>query len=524
MARLNSNIPVIIVQGDKVVFDPSTAKQQQIPQNNIQRTTERVPWPQQQQYQPPQAKIQREYATVQNNQQMVTITPEEMMALMASYQTMGKELPTTITQPPQIPKNMIPNQQQPQYTTPLNTVGPIKEFEHYYRNGVLYFYWPKAIKNDIIQWLRRIEEAHNSDIALMLAKRLEIEYIPKVDWEVKAMTNKPSTTPQLNNCQVVPQQSNYQTVNPYARKSAVETIIAPPHPAQQLNVERQEFLDQQSYGTSSVVDAVSSQSNVQMERPTTGLFVSKPMTAEEIEAENQKSLDPNAIMGFPGIPAIDTAKFKEYIPRIANMVKQKFDNFPLSSDGERQCLQLSYDIAHFIEDDVKNLMKDDGKGLVVKVTRSVDHMNRDCFIVDVSNYNSPLFQVILMPAQPQLETTPNNPPLQPKTIIMEENDDEKIKTIEELLGISEEQLVKFFENNVRKFDPSSFSDVENTKKALAAFLCSALKTRFSDKITVPRAYKEVLAYINSAINFNDMKAKQQPQQVNTNRNTVAGAL
>ena len=556
MARLNIDIQVVVVQGGKVVYDPrnpnhrnnpsqyptktevkdNTIYEVVYPQNESSNVpqhgyynrsvnqqvapanapTSAVPWPNPV-YTSNQDEDPRRLVVFPEGKKY-TINPLPQEKIMTTqrplYQTQTPNLP-------QIPKTTYqpqPQQEVPQYTTPLNTVGPIKEFEHYYRNGMMYFYWPKNIKNDIIQWLRHVEEEFGEDIALMMAKRLEIEYIPKEIWNKTVPT--PPPTPNLPPKQqlITPQQImnnvplNYPASNLFARKSSVETIIAPPTSPQQLNVEKIDHWAQHGYGSIQIED---NKSPVNLEsHPTTGLFVAQPMSVEQLEAANQPT-DDNSIMGFPGVAAIDTAKFKEYMPRIANMVKQRFDNFPLSEDAERQCLQLSYDISHFIADDIKDLMKDDGKGLVVKVVRSVDNRNQDCFIVTATNYNSPLFEVSITPSiNPSTETNVQN---------STKEEPYQEQSIEELIGISTEDLAKFFADHCLTFKAADYahSPLDFVKKALASHLATELRNVYGTKITVPRAYKEAMAYIEQAVEFKNKKTENSKSDKNNSSSLKA---
>lgn len=570
MSRLNTQVPVMLVRNNQVIYNPKNVQYRaqtapdlpappmqginnqrefytRMPINNMQpnypvqaapsqsvpiQTDMRqhqtshstvVPWPttpstnlyvSPNMQQVPQANVTREYAITDNGQQMITITPEEALALMAEYHAKGQNLPTTITQIPQISNNMMPNQQEPQYATPLNTIGNIKEFEHYFRNGVRYFYWPRNLKNDIIQWLRRIEETHGTDISLMIAKRLEIEYIPKEAWQERS---KPPVNPnpippsqaQINSSPM-PQQLRYpaNTINTLVHHNPVETIIAPPHKPQALNVEDPNYWQRFKYETANNPIESPVQQPVDPNRPTTGLFVMQPKTPEEIEAEEMKKMNSNVLMGYPGTAGVDTARFKEYMPRIKRMVEQRFSDFTLSNDGERQAFQLSHDIGKFIADDVKKIMNDDGKGLVVSAVRTVDHQNKDCYVVQATNYKSPLFQVTLYPHTEQVDQSISQDMQQPT---------QPSQPKEDPLKIPESELISFFERALKKFDSTRYETADMVKKGVIAYLGTALHSAFKDKITVARAINEATAYVKNAVNIEDMQTKksnetQQPAQ------------
>lgn len=436
-----------------------------------------------------------------NGNMLVTMTPEEFIALKAQYSNSG-QLPVTIVAPPEIKDNMMQNKEEPHHSTPIKTIGTVKEFEHYYvsdsnGNSKRLFYYPKDLKNEIITWLKKLEETYGKDIALMFARRLEIEYIPKDEW-ANNTKNRTSSREINNNIRT---SSPYQTINTINRAPQNEIIIAPPTKQSQLQVEdptywdkiRQTFAEDEAK-SEQIITATPD------DRPTTGLYVMKPLSQEEYDAQEQKKRAEEGILGFVGTPAVETVKFNEAMSRIKTMVEQRFDGVPLSADSEKQINQLVNNIRKFIAPDVQHVMNDDGKGLEVFVKRITDHQNKDCFSVEATNYKTPLFVTVIYP---------------------QENSN---KYDDEMTDVTTEELTQFFEKALKKFDPSQFTGLEEVKKALICFLCDASYTMFKDRrLTVPAALKEATAYVNQVVNFTPNKESKNDNNNKTNT-TIADTL
>lgn len=457
--RTPTKINVVLTRGNKVVYDPNAPVQPNLQQINVV--------PAQQQIQQP---------TVQG---YVTITPSQQ---------------TTVT------------------------IDTVKDYEIYNKDGKSFIFYPKPLKNDIIQWLRKIEVNHGTEAAMFIAQHLLIEYIPKAQWDnakkqaepmVQQMT--PPVQQVLPRQPVIAQQSMYQTVNPMVHHSPVETIIAPQTKPPKLKVEDPNHWN----NIRNNISPTNTQTQQVEQRPTTGLEIVKPMTQEEIEAQELKNRGETGMMGFAGVPMIDTMKMKEALPKIKAIVEQKFNGFELNTDPDLQEFQLAQDITRFIAEDIQNLMHNDGKGLLVTAKRTMDNHNNDCFFIRVIDYGSSLFTTVLYPAkkaEPVQQATP--PPAQHQEVIDEDT-----------MNIPEKELIEFFEETVKKFDPSRCANASDAKKTLISFLYTALSNTYKGQITVPRAVKEATAYVNAAVKFNEIKGTVDTSKTTiTRKNTVANAL
>lgn len=495
---INTDIPVRVTKGNKVVFDPKhTIEVVQQPQSRPQQP---IIYPQQQQFQQPQMMQQASIP-----QQQSQMSNDIMNSWSGVRYADLVNIPTMFHIPQQ---RVIPvdNEQPPQQTKQQHHMADSTKFQYYTeytKNNTTYIYYPRNLKNDMIQWLKGIETTYGVEAALFIASRLMIEYISKANWQKKNNTQQQPTPQQLPPQQsYIPQQqpvqqvqptiqtipfpteSTYQTVDIMNKPTPVQTVIAPQTRPTSLKVEDPAHWDEIKKNI--VGNDTPTQQQVETPKenhPTTGLEIMKPMSNEEIEAQEMKMRgSSDNMLGFPGIPMIDNMRFKEFIPRIKAMVDQRFNNFILSNDAETQAFQLSQDIARFIAPDIKNIMNDDGKGLLVTATRTTDTKNKDCYVIKTYNYGTPLFITTIYPEEQQVTTTA-------ETL----TDDEMLIPLDE--------LVNFFESIVNKFDSSKYNDIEVAKNGLITFLRDAVAATYKGKITVPRAHKEATAYVNQAIKF-----------------------
>ena len=290
--RTPINVQVVLTRGNKVVYDPNAQKNPLQPQITIvpsqsqvqAQQPARLPVPQQQSYQtqipwPQQTSIpvQHDTATLTENLNMMnslaqnsgndTQTSNKLLNLHAqqvaqSVQTMPQNQvqQAFANQSLFTSENSLMNpwgqawQQtfapQLQASTPAqqNSIEMAKDYELYERDGKAYIFYPKPLKNDMIQWLRRVEVNYGTEAAIFVASRLLIEYIPKAQWDNKKPEASPAQQSQqrvapIQQAQPAPRivtqsmQPSYQTINMMTRPSPVQTVIAPQTKPTQLKVE-----------------------------------------------------------------------------------------------------------------------------------------------------------------------------------------------------------------------------------------------------------------------------------------------
>ena len=305
-----------------------------------------------------------------------------------------------------------------------------------------YHFYPKDIKNDIIYFLRRVESKHGSDVALELADKLQVKFYTSSEYKEKFKKEKDEWKERnrLNSngfyfktgCEEPESEEKKEGDSEEDKKEESSneykaTIIEDEEkPKTVINkVDHETAMSEANKIISSIPDLLvkpvvigkdkkdddkekSVTSEVDENRQKTGLFPTKPMTAEEIEAADLKRRNENAVMGFPGEPLVDQMKFKEMMPRIQSMVHVKFNNFKtVTNDTTEICEELSMNIKNFIMEDIKSLTND-VEALNVEVTKTVDERNNDCYKVVATNRGSALFDTTIYPISEEYEFNLND--------------------------------------------------------------------------------------------------------------------
>ena len=361
-------------------------------------------------------KVTRKTVKGSNGKKSITITPEEYMSMQKDAEEKGKQTPPVkvITEPPVIRPGMPQNKVEMEHAKPINTIGGVQEGDHYYRNGKKYFAYPKIVKNNIMQWLNRMEKQLGAELATQLADKLEIEYVSRASYEIaKKTVAQPRRVQEDNGSIVIHKPSalnvqNSEVSSSVSHTDAVDMVIAPPTGGYQLQAKAEKWqyrgeakpaVQQQEEKPVEMNQAGDTQVTLQDNKVYT---VVKPMTTEELEAaEAAKAKKADSVMGFPGQALSDNIRFKAKVPELRKMVEESFNNFNLDTvDTERQISHMEKAIRDMIEEDVAAICGTDKGGLGVKVTRTFDHENADCFKLEVTNFNSPVFDTLLYPAAP----------------------------------------------------------------------------------------------------------------------------
>lgn len=541
-------IKVVVAKGNQIIFDPNAPetvlpkptittnpqpKQQQTPQNNMGPTysTPQYVTPQQP-FTPTTLPMDQQilYVVQKNKRKDLEIENVKKDIELRHYQNILNNMnapqpadnnafyPSPFKSPIDFAANMFGASSRPDYNAsyqqppvqqskPEVTVDTAKDYEYYTKDDKKYIFYPKPLKNDIIQFIKKTETNHGIEAAMFIAKHLEIEYIPQAQWnstkksEVAVQKPFPTTPSQAPVSQSPVTPTDSQTIYMVNKPTPVQTVIAPPTTPMQLKVENPTYWAGLKFNIPSTDTVVSNE-----EHPTSGLEILAPMTPEQIEAQDLKNRQEQGVMGYPGIPVVETTRAKEAIPRIKAMVEQRFSNFVLDNDAEQQAFILSQNILKFIEEDMKYIMNDDGKGLVVTARRTVDNHNKDCFNIRVLNYGSFIFSAVLYPKQNVQQNQP--------VINTQLKDD-----------ISVDELTKFFEDTIKKFDSSKYNDIDTIRKGLIEFLYNAAANTFKGKLTVPRAMKEATAYVNQVVNFQVVNSSDSNIAISDNPvNPIANAL
>lgn len=130
------------------------------------------------------------------------------------------------------------------------------------------------------------------------------------------------------------------------------------------------------------------------QQPKEGLFPVKPKTAEEIEAEEAASRQDSVVMGIVGEPLVDTMKLKNAIPNWKNKILETINGFD-ERKHQYPVSSLEQGIRELIADEVAEVTGTSKDGLEITVNATTDAQNYQCYAVKVTNFQSPLFDIVL---------------------------------------------------------------------------------------------------------------------------------
>lgn len=308
-------------------------------------------------------------------------------------------------------------------------------------------FYPRPIKNDIIFFLKKIEQKHGEEVAIDLADKLKIRYNVVGYHSDKVEPSKISNTNESDNDKTNSDDwkervkksasSDFTEIVVPDKKKKREEPVIPKAPIQILNEKssnethetvaeinmncKNEVPKDLENDMNKVLETIKTTKNYNLTpssevtiskdetinktkddknsfvKPTKGLFPSVALTPEEIESLRVNNSNETGVMGFPGEPLVDQMRFKDMIPRIKNLVKIKFDNFNIDGkmDPDEICRKLSKEIKNYILEDIENLMNGDIEKLVVDVTKTVNERNEDCFAVHVENRGTKIFDLTI---------------------------------------------------------------------------------------------------------------------------------
>lgn len=310
-------------------------------------------------------------------------------------------------------------------------------------------FYPRPIKNDIIFFLKKMEQKHGEEVAIDLADKMKIKYnlvgYHSDKPELSKITNiKDSDNDKINSdwrerikkCAssdyteiVVPDKKEksepeFTTEVPVQKLDGVNKNLNKYPSVAEIDMNcRHEIPEDLENDMDKVLETIKTTENYNLNpqsevtiskdevvdkskdnknsfvKPTEGLFPSVALTPEEIESLRVGNTHETGVMGFPGEPLVDQMRFKDMIPRIKNLVKIKFDNFNIEGkmDPDEIGRKLSKEIRNYILEDIENLMNGDVEKLVVDATKTVNERNEECFAVHVENRGTKIFDLTLYP-------------------------------------------------------------------------------------------------------------------------------
>ena len=419
-------------------------------------------------------------------------------------------------------------------STPIKTVGAVKEFEHFFKNGKRYCSYPSLIKNHIMQWLSSMEEKFGASTAILLADKIEVEYLPREEWlkkkEVaqfnhvnkmeaqakekaereaaaketlkKADSVAPIVEPKIIHKEdIIKQHMDNPTISTLARKDPVDIIIPPPS---NKSVSPEKWMSRTPIEGSVETETKEDVPIKEAEFQKTGLFPMRPKTPEEIEAEEAKKNNESAVLGFPGVPVVETIRFKQEIPKVKSMVTARFDKFRLDiKDTESQIKKMEKDVKEWCQEEVAEIMGTGTEGIEVSIQRTADHKNADCFKISVTNNQSPVFSTIIYPDNKGVDE------MIEKDISTEEVANE-VPT--EITDEFRKEILDYLNESVKDFDASQCKTVEDVSSSVHAFLYCRLRDRYKDKINVALMFNILAEYVNDHITINPNTEKEDSKE------------
>lgn len=321
-------------------------------------------------------------------------------------------------------------------------------------------FYPRPIKNDIIFFLKKMEQKHGEEVAIDLADKIKIKYNLVGYHSDKAEPSKITTSDETTDSRINSEwrervkksaSSDYDEIIVTDKKEKSEPEITTEASIQKLdevnkNLTKYSINEESIKGIhdtvaeidmnckheipedlendmEKVLETIKTTENYNLNpksevtiskdevvnkskdnknsfaKPTEGLFPSVALTPEEIESLRVGTSNETGVMGFPGEPLVDQMRFKDMIPRIKNLVKIKFDNFNIEGkmDPDEIGRKLSKEIRNYILEDIENLMNGDVEKLVVDATKTVNERNEECFAIHVENRGTKIFDLTLYP-------------------------------------------------------------------------------------------------------------------------------
>jgi len=213
------------------------------------------------------------------------------------------------------------------------------------------------VKIEVEKFLAEIERKFSKGAAIDLARRLNIYYNSPYD---------PKTSKQ-------------------AQKAIENTYSKEPKKKDHLSRTEGENDEQKSNAVSSL----------NPNRQKSGLFPSKPLSSDEIEAMREKESNEMVAMGIPGEPMVNTMKLKTMIPEFKSRITDMLDNFESKGEDADNVSYLKEQISILLVDDVMKLTNVEKKDVDIDVQPTVDNRNNKCFAIRVSSKLSPLFDTIV---------------------------------------------------------------------------------------------------------------------------------
>lgn len=362
-------------------------------------------------------------------------------------------------------------------------------------------FYPRSLKNDIIFFLKKMEDKYGAETAVRLAAIVGTVYnpidpdfaLPEVKEEVEEKEDPKSEAPIETSYNFDAGELQPNDVKPMEElaKEAIEKMDQikedeeNPQPISFPTVARP-YEEVKSMSIEDIITESISKDELDIfkesDAPKENLFPVKPISKEEEEAAALTSNTENVINGIIGSSLVDTLKERQMAEDLKLRVLAKFDNQLVPDvDIDTTIRRLVNEITELIKDDIQS-MSETTEGLEVNVSKTVDNRNNECFSVVVKNFTSPVFDCTIYPAAAEEVTD--------KT---ENEGGEKAM---------EKAIFNFLSAKVDEIE-HDYSSEEEAKTSIATALYGAFKDEFKDKFTPARMMEICKEYVDNYVTFNN---------------------
>lgn len=374
-------------------------------------------------------------------------------------------------------------------------------------------FYPRSLKNDIIFFLKKMEDKYGAETAVRLAAIVGTVYnpidpdfaLPEVKEEVEEKEDPKSEAPIETSYDFDAEELQPNDVKPMEEvaKEAIEKMDQikdeeeNPQPISFPTVARP-YEEVKSMSIEDIITESISKDELDIfkesDNPKENLFPVKPISKEEEEAAALTSNTENVINGIIGSSLVDTLKERQMAEDLKLRVLAKFDNQLVPDvDIDTTIRKLVNEITELIKDDIQS-MSETTEGLEVNVSKTVDNRNNECFSVVVKNFTSPVFDCTIYPAAAEEVTD--------KT---ENEGGEKAM---------EKAIFNFLSAKVDEIE-HDYSSEEEAKTSIATALYGAFKDEFKDKFTPARMMEICKEYVDNYVTFNNDEEENTEEEVHT---------
>ena len=364
-------------------------------------------------------------------------------------------------------------------------------------------FYPKALKNEIIGFLRRIENQFGKEQALELADKLGIVYFTRDRFERKNDKKNDFKKEQHHEIEVkVKEEAKHEEEHTQAK-------LEIPEGNKYIDEETSLNIKNNAYGTSQIGQVLASTirsdeyKELEKNEQTTNLYPVKPKTTEEIEAQLTKSRNENVAMGIVGEPLVATMKKKEFLPKLAKEIQDTF-NYKVYKNENEEIDQMVKRVANEIQEYILPKIKDVfgvNDGVRVICTDTYNERQEEILLVNATRYGSPLFSVAIYVGNPSTELDKNK-----EELLKEIEDNSKIRVIyknddSEGDNVMEDGIKKLIDSRVEAIDLNQFYNESDARNAIMNFIVGTLKDNYGNDMTFPQIVAIAKDYIENHFIF-----------------------